>query len=342
MLFPDTPVISNVVEFFDWGKESSFIPEGNETPKTHKVQGIFYRILSQEQKAIGHLLGVVHVANKEVLYLNEPIREAVKKADSIYLEIVPGKMPDIDLLKDLEEPQREKLEKFVQLAFPRLILKLLESGASFEGLSEINYIFNEAGFDSAKKLGLVSMLLEQLIVYRAKIVCAPGQDLSSTGPPLGIDRLLVSYAREVNKQLRSLEDGQERLGSIKQALLGADRINYLPSNEQEVESHIEKNCNCVIDSCNAWIDGDEDCIKKIFTSNREEDSNFYTEINTKRNIAMANKIDEVLHSQEEGKIPFFAVGSIHVLDEEESIVGLLREKGWTVERVMNREEIAVG
>ncbi len=153
---------------------------------------------------------------------------------------------------------------------------------------------------------------------------------------IGVDRVLIKLARETGKQVLEVESEQFQT----ELTLSFDDIIYDDSIRQTIESreNISRQYAYMTD---LWKRGRDDLIdvmsnRLTFLYSGSDGTDYaeaYEEYNdkmmTQRNVNMADVADGYI---KDGKKVFFVVGAAHICGEG-GIIELLREKGYTVDRV---------
>jgi uncharacterized protein YbaP (TraB family) len=322
-LLPLNAVIGNR-NIMDLLKPKKMVPVQllRNVPENKKMIGVFYRIFSEDNVEVGHLLGTMHGADKKMLKLNPQIREAVDQATSVHFEIkFDEEQPVTDIqpmtTKDLEETDRLKLETFVDLLLKRLNVTDYEN------------------YDLDKKFALANHILEQMSLHMGEVVhFKPNFDMFSKGRPVGLEELLLNHPNVKNKGHFGLEENtKERralpLEIIRSQFFSKQGIEKLPTDEKGIDAFITQKMSFVKEMFLAWKTADDDKLKGLIN---DIDPLLYEKLAGERDTIMAEKINEVLTSRKEGDLPFFAVGAAHLLGEGENVVRQLQKKGWKVIR----------
>ncbi len=162
----------------------------------------------------------------------------------------------------------------------------------------------------------------------------------------GIDRHLIKLAEESGKEIFDVEDAMEH--STFPAKFSAELQEYLLEMAVETinDSKIyEETLNDTKQLLELWASGNEQEICEFLREEEEfEDDNekrFYEEYNhammTKRDLIMADFITDALS---DGDKAFVTVGTAHIVGDD-SVTGILRSKGYTVEIINNSVNLSI-
>ncbi len=307
--------------------------------KGPEPSGFSYKIISPEGQTAGHLFGTIHYANEKMLMLNPEMREAVGKANAIYLEVIAtGIAADVPMTlpKDLTQGQINKLDNYTKLLFPYLKKKARKMGYPKYQLGSLSRAFKNEGITT--RLSLTRHLLEQLQLHHANVVLATGllHGTVFATSPIGMEWLLTDEARKNKKELFELETNDSSRNKLIQESVNFDMFSEeamdgLPSSKEEVKPFLAKKLEEFKATVDAWTIGDIDAMKKESMRYRS-DPFLHFRILINRNMSMAGKIHEELSNRQAGEMPLFAVGAAHVVGEF-SIIDQLKEKGWHFERI---------
>jgi uncharacterized protein YbaP (TraB family) len=255
-----------------------------------------------------YLLGSVHVAKKDMYPLREEILEAFESSDYLAVEADPTNYNTDEAHKIFDQNKEytdgTTLKDHIS---PELYSKLDEVLQSFH-LSAEQY--------DRFKPWYVQMMLErkqiQELMYEEE---------------LGIDYFFLT---NVTGTMEILE--------LEGAILQVDYISDLPEDIQKyllkyTVENMDKNERNIAQIMNIWNTGDIQGLERIIDDSNDgtkEAEQYYKILLDDRNVAMVEKIEGFLNSQD-GKTYFVVVGAGHYVGEM-GIINLLQEKGYEVTR----------
>ena len=151
----------------------------------------------------------------------------------------------------------------------------------------------------------------------------------------GIDKHLLKLAKKEDKKILNVESPELQYGML--ADYSEELQIYMLESSVESYNNFEEDRKMLDQMIDAWASGDEESLVKLLNEEEEfeseEEEKLYEEYNNamivERNRYMAAYAEKMLKS---GKEVFICVGSAHILGEG-AVADLLKDKGYTVERV---------
>lgn len=265
-----------------------------------------WKATAPESKGEAYLLGSLHFGTKDMYPLPPKIMEAFNAADVLVVETNIDDPQEAESLKKLTTeglyPEGASLEDHVK---PGTWSRLLASG---------------------KALDIPEATLRQMKPWLVSLTLAQ-QALTKTGvdPSMGIDKAFVKDA-STKKPIIQLESAAQQL-KLLQNLSDLEQEQWLLQSIQDADKAAERYQELAA----AWKKGDAEVMDLIV--HRSFDSSppsakLFKMLFTDRNIAMANKIEEMTA---DGRKYFFVVGAGH-LGGDQGIVKLLETKGFRIEQ----------
>lgn len=256
-----------------------------------------------------YLLGSFHLLRPGDYPLAASTDRAFEDAESVVFELSPAEMNDPALGQLMATAARREDGKRLQDTVPAETWARLETWAARRSVPLENLQGLDAWF-----VGLTISLMEMQTL---------GLD-----PKLGLDRHFAQRATEAGKQTEGLETGAQQVAlfdeldpqlqqqSLEDVLLDAEEM--------------EENINRLHD---LWRRGDAEGIE-LETNQRMRDEypGLYARINRDRNLAWLPVLEQRLDRGGEDEDVLVVVGALHLLGED-GLVHLLREAGYTVERL---------
>lgn len=273
-----------------------------ENDKTSK--GYFYEVKNKGNTI--YMLGSIHVGKNEMYPIDEEIINSLKKSQEIYMEV------------DLSNPEAAKIMQ------EKMYYKddnTLKADLGDELYAKVVKIFNGFG------------LKEEAIRKMRPWAIVNSLSIDPTGQTgnaaFGVESYFLSQAL-----LNGIKVGElESIEFQRDLLSGFDKETYITmikNNVEEIEKNGYKNMNAQLDEMlESWIKGDKKVIAESFRQNSNDPSaKFNNALVETRDVKMAEKIDKLL--KQDGKNTYFIlVGAAHLVPDE-SVTGILKDKGYEV------------
>jgi len=290
--------INQIIDSFSLIKKENIKPL--EKPFLWKIKG---------QKD-SYLYGTIHLTDERVLALPDFVVDAIKSSDTIYTEIILDQNAQLKAQEMSQLTNGQTLDKIL----PKTLYQRTDQYLKSKGLS-ITRLNNLKVWSLANTLTtLDSIFADQnkvaLDVYISGIAADNRKEVG--GLELITEQIEVFESLTTNEQITMLEDTLEYLEEY-------DKIGGNPSEE-------------LLD---AYLKGDEELISYLIMESYDENDpiskKFIDLLFTQRNHKMTQSITEKIR-ENPNKSYFFTVGAGHYPGED-GILNLLREEGFTVERV---------
>lgn len=276
----------------------------------NEVDPPFFKVADKETGGVVYMLGTMHVGTEETVYPDK-IYKALDDSDVLAVEL------DLQRL----EADTEELTAAMQL----MMLKGTTAAAYIgEDYTEIRDWFVEKGLYNWSFNYYIPAVWSSMLSTKI----AEDAGLSTE---LGTDRMLLTYAKEHDKDIYEIETAAEQYqinaneGKELQIymLLETVRTDYDVQIQQMKELY------------SVWANGSITELENILASDNppeelaEQYDRFYFEMYENRQQKMA---DYVIGELENGKKTFVAVGALHYAAEPD-IIDFLEQAGYTVERI---------
>ena len=284
-------------------------------------RGVLYRVTKGNTTM--YLLGSIHIGSEAMYPFDDTITEAMAQADTFVFEcdsesaeavaMMQQRMMADGSLKDAlgEECYQQLGEVCVKLGLP------------------------ETAFDWMRPWAVINVLSLYATAEQFDNV-----DINAA-MALGVENEVIAYGREHDKSFRYLESLDEQISTMESfsnellmyilqdtntAILTPELSPDEASTEEWPEWWRTGNANAFADQyLSTYIQpGHEDVCNE-----------YHQKLLVQRNRIMADRLDEML--QEDGTY-FVTIGLLHVVLPEESVLTLLKNKGWTVECLSGMEE----
>lgn len=277
-------------------------------PHAQTAQSTKKHFLWTVQSAAGatptYLLGSLHVLTPDFYPLPPRIDEAFKQSKVLIEEV------------DMDE-----------LTNPSTLLPLLAKAVYLDGRtleSAISPELYKSVVGRAEKAGVPALALQRMKPWMAAVsLTAPALKSAGFNAELGIDKYFFDKAKAVGMQRRALETVAYQF----------DRFDEMPAPLQEamlrsVLADLDTQLANVKTIADAWARGDVASIEKDLLSAFLEAPGLYERLLAERNRNWVAPVEACL---KQGEACFVVVGAAHLVGPQ-SLVSLLREKGYAVEQ----------
>lgn len=272
-------------------------------------KGAFYKVENKGNTV--WLFGSIHIGDASMYPIEARRMNAFHEADELHVEL---DLQDRELMAELQSFQLRKDGKTLQEdlgdeRFNRFIQVMADHGMPVDPV-------------------MLKPLKSWTVLHTLSLLPVLADDPYSA--IRGVDQYFLTLAHAEGKPVHSLETVETQLG-LMENLYGdnearlfeqIDEALDIMSSEEEVQKQIEE----IRTLRAAWAEGDPDKIEAVALAGNPKETAVLTE---ERDPQMTEKIIEILESNEK-KSYFVVVGAAHYVPEN-SIIGLLKEAGYTVE-----------
>ncbi|NBB93441.1 MAG: TraB/GumN family protein [Gammaproteobacteria bacterium] len=249
------------------------------------------------------LFGTIHLLPNDLDWQSDAMLDQFEAAEEVWFEADPGNLqgPEMQQLvmqrgMDMEQPLSEKLE-------PELYERLVEQAGAF-GLPEQQV--------AAMQPWLASLTLTSVAIMRAGFNPSAGVEMRLHGM---LGDQTVRSLESAEAQIRMLAD----LDAEQQADMLASTLDQLEEGTERFEALTRE-----------WATGETEGMEAMLVETMQtEYPELYDVLFTRRNADWVEQLEAELAGS---GTDFVAVGVGHLVGEG-SVIELLRERGWTVERV---------
>jgi uncharacterized protein YbaP (TraB family) len=255
-----------------------------------------------------YLLGSFHALRPSDYPLAPAVDAAFADAESIAFELAPGELESPTLGADMLAAATFPAGKDLRGAIPPAMYAKLEAYAQTRGLSYAVYGRSEPWF-----VALVVTMTEM--------------KLAGLDPQQGLDRHLISLAAEKGKPASGLETGRQQIDAL-DGMTVAEQQQMLDEALDSVAGF-----KAELDKVHGlWRGGDEKSLHaRLAVDLRKRYPQLYQSINVGRNRAWLPKVRAMLDAEHEDDA-LVVVGTLHLLGDD-GLVAMLRQQGYTVERI---------
>lgn len=278
--------------------------EGECTPLLYQV--------TVEDGGTVYLFGTIHVGDKRMAF-PDYVTDAFENSDYLCVEAdiiaFEGDMAAaINAVKKMLCPLGSSTDDYLEKDIYEKALKFLEDNNAY------NSIYN------MYKPIMWYSLIDSVLMERTELESERGAD-----------RQLLEQAKEDRKEIREAESAEFQYDML--ASFSDKLVELMIESTLETAEYYGSNLMGLYEM---WLKGDEAQFvaymdgEEDFEGMTDEEIALYEEYNkameTDRNLAMADLVEEYLEEDETG---FFAVGAAHIVGEG-AVVELLRDRGYTV------------
>jgi len=270
---------------------------------TARAAPALWRIQSGD--SVVHILGTIHLLKKDTPWFTEDLQSIVEQADSLTLEILMDELNPMEVQQAMAElgfyPPSETLSDHLpEPLFTRVMAEAQKAGLPTQAVERM-------------KPWLVGVTLTSQLAAQAGYLAQ-----------YGVETKLLEVARRSDTELSQLETMQEQL-QIFASLSREAQIAWLRDGLDEfanLESYVEK-------LKTAWLKGDLETVGAMLTEGMEGNPQLAEKLLYARNRNWLPRVESLITTP--GR-HLLAVGAAHLVGES-SLVDLLREQGYEVERV---------
>lgn len=279
-------------------------------------KGILYRVTGDRGTA--YLLGSIHIGTSAMHPFGETLQEAM--ADSEIFVFETDTSTDASLAQ-LTARQALPADTTLREILGDTLMNDITAAYKVLGLSAAN-LDSRQPWTAINTLAVYSSAAEMGVQNVRKAIS------------LGVETAVQDYASNHHKQFAYLETVDEIADTMESF---SDELNrYLLRDEIDVILK-RKPIACaetIAQWPQWWRDGNTGAFREFYQlSFQNADEQLYAEYQdklvTQRNAMMADRLDAMLQS---GGSYFVTVGLLHLIPDDDSILSLLRKKGYTVEK----------
>lgn len=281
--------------------------------------GILYHVTGG--KSDMYLLGSIHIGNEAMYPFGGEIEAAMAAADTFVYECDTTSQAAVEQVRErMKLPQGQTLRE-----------------ALGEGLYQtVGDTCAAIGLDSRVLDGIKPWAVVNTLAVFASAAELGSQDISQA-LSLGVETAVSAYAQQNGKSVVYLETLDQQLSMLEG--FSEKLVGYLLTDECDaiLNPDSARGLDASIASWPAWWrEGQADTFAQQYLRNyiepgyEDECAEYHRKLVTQRNAFMADRLAELLT---DGHSYFVTVGLMHLVLPEDSIVALLQQKGYTVERV---------
>lgn len=307
--------------------------------------------------AAGYLFGTIHLPDPEVLAFPKSVESAFEESDTFFAEIDATKANESKIQSMARLPEGESAKELVgQETWDRITARIRRAVTPVQGEQYADLI--ATGWENFE-LWAINAMLPMLDYFEEQL-----------GGAVALDKVLYDRAAQEGKRVGGLETVEEQVGAFR-TFTRDEQVAMLRDALDLLDEYEAKGRNPMQETVAAWHSGDEKRLLSLLDDGfgkdpvmRERAANALL---WKRNHTIAKRIAAEMRDHPDESI-FFAVGALHMpdpaederadgeasraaRDDQESakerevrklgVVSLLRERGFTLERVGTVAKIPV-
>ncbi|MBP1970663.1 uncharacterized protein YbaP (TraB family) [Virgibacillus natechei] len=263
-------------------------------------EGVFYQV--EEGDRTAYLLGSIHAGDEDLYPLHEDIETAFDSADHLAVEI------DISDINEIESSQT-----------------IMQQGMYMDGSALSDQISEESYEEIVAYLsafGIPEQMIDQFKPWFVSMMLAEvAMDQTNFTAEYGIDMYFMDKANEEDMPITSLESLEKQIEFLSSSP-EEEQVDSLEATIAELDNYGEE----LTQMMRLWRSGNEE----VFTELRNFDDGYDQIAMDERDLDMADQIEDFLTEPSNDEETYFiVVGALHLVGDE-SIVGLLEERGYDV------------
>lgn len=280
-------------------------------------KGILYRVTGGEGTA--YLLGSIHIGTDEMYPFGDAIAGAMESSDTFVFESDTSSRENVSrLMERMNLPDGVTLRGILgDGLMDRVILAYQKIGISSSAIDSQQpwvVISTLAVYSTANEMGIKDV-----------------QKAITLGVDNNVEKFAIAHEKAF-AYLETIDEFADRMESFSSGLtryLVEDEVTWILERDSISQANTLKQWPAYWhagDAENFWISYQQ----SIESADRELYDEYEDKLIAQRNVLMADRLDAML---QDGGTYFVTVGLLHLIGYGNNIPDLLREKGYTVERI---------
>lgn len=276
----------------------------------NEVRPPFFKVVDKETGGVVYMLGTIHVGTEDAVY-SDKVYKALDESDTLAVELD---------LQELEANTAELAEA--------MQLMMLNGMTAKEYIGEDYAEIRDWFIDK----GLYNMVYDYYIpAVWSSMLSNKLADDAGFSSDFGTDRLLLTYAKEHNKEIYEIESAAEQYQI--NANEGKELQIYMLT--ETVRTDYDIQVQQMKDLYSVWANGDITGMEELLSADEppeelaEQYDRFYFEMYENRQEKMAKYVTDTLKN---GGKAFVAVGALHYAAAPD-IIDFIEQAGYTVEKI---------
>jgi uncharacterized protein YbaP (TraB family) len=270
-----------------------------------EARSILYRVEGASGATV-YMLGSIHLLSPDAYPLPQPVQRAYADAERVYFETS---------LDSLMARQQEMAMR-----------GMYAPGKSLRGEIPADlYAQVEAAAPGLASLGVTMPVLDRMEPWMVALLFQSVEwQKAGMLPEHGVDMHFSSRARQDGKPVGGFESVDFQLGLFDN-MSAEEQVAFLRQSLEDLSQTSEQMRRVVA----AWRAGDAAAIDAIMNESMDEAPALYARMLTDRNAAWVPQIEQMLRGADDVLV---VVGAGHLVGEQ-SVVEMLRRRGYTVEQL---------
>ncbi|HYR09931.1 MAG TPA: TraB/GumN family protein [Longimicrobium sp.] len=278
---------------------------GGGVAQAQEARTLLYRVEGASGATV-YMLGSIHLLSADAYPLPQPVQNAYADAERVFFET------SLDSL--MARQQEMALRGMYQGG------KTLRSELPAEVYAQV-----EAAAPALAPLGLTMPVLDRMEPWLVALMFqAVEWQKAGLTPEHGVDMHFSGRARQDGKPVGGLEPVELQLGLF-DGMPAEAQVAFLRQSLEEAPQTAEQMRQIVA----AWRAGDAARIDAIMNESLDESPALYARMLTDRDAAWVPQIEQLLRGADDVLV---VVGAAHLVGEQ-SVVQMLRQRGYTVEQL---------
>jgi uncharacterized protein YbaP (TraB family) len=269
------------------------------------ARSLLYRVEGADGATV-YMLGSIHLLSADAYPLPQPVQNAYADAERVFFET------------SLDSLMARQQEIAMRGMYP--------AGKSLR--SEIPaelYTRLEAAAPALAGLGITMPVLDRMEPWLVALMFqAVEWQKAGLTPEHGVDMHFSGRARQDGKPVGGLEPVEFQLGLF-DTMTPEEQVSFLRQSLEDAPRTAEQMQQIVA----AWRAGDAARIDAIMNESMDDSPALYARMLTDRNAAWVPQIEALLRGRDDVLV---VVGAAHLVGEQ-SVVSMLRQRGYTVEQL---------
>ena len=277
-------------------------------------EGFLWKVAKGDKTA--YMLGSIHVGDVSMYPLRDAIYEAYDESDIVVTEV--------DISREPSEDEMVEIEK----------LLYYQDGTTLK--DHLTPELYNSVISIAKEIGMEGEDLKEFETYQVwfvNMLFASLADASEASAGLGVDLHFLLLADEDELPTGELESFMLQYNMLSgfsselQEQLLQETVTYY----EYLSSGMELPATSTDYLLEIWADGNLEALDEIANEMKSSNLEYYDGLLTIRNVGMTDKIEQYLNEGSYNTY-FVIAGALHFAGED-SIIKMLEERGYTVERL---------
>ncbi|HEX6373590.1 MAG TPA: TraB/GumN family protein [Longimicrobium sp.] len=270
-----------------------------------EARSILYRVEGASGATV-YMLGSIHLLTADAYPLPQPVQRAYADAERVFFET------------SLDSLMARQQEMAMRGLYP--------PGKTLRGEIPADlYAQVEAAAPGLAALGVTMPVLDRMEPWMVGLLFQSVEwQKAGMLPEHGVDMHFSSRARNDQKPVGGFETVDFQLGLF-DGMTPEEQVSFLRQSLEDLSGTSEQMRRVVA----AWRAGDAEAIDAIMNESMDDAPALYARMLTDRNAAWVPQIEQMLRGSDDVLV---VVGAAHLVGDQ-SVVSMLRQRGYTVEQL---------